>query len=85
MAEGVRSGILGDEDEKPELEASNTLAGAEAFASAVAAKLAGNDPGVVFFRHVATSDWISGGVSSWSWRLHLSKSCAPSAGACAHR
>jgi hypothetical protein len=39
-------GILGGGDEKPEVEAPEALAGAEAFASAVAAKLAGNDPGV---------------------------------------
>jgi hypothetical protein len=46
MAEGMLGGILGEEDEKPEVEAAETLAGADAFAAAVAAKLAGNDPGV---------------------------------------
>jgi hypothetical protein len=46
MAEGMFGGILGGGDEKPEVEAPEALAGAEAFASAVAAKLAGNDPGV---------------------------------------
>jgi tetratricopeptide (TPR) repeat protein len=46
MAEGMLGGILGGEDEKPEVEAPEALAGAEAFASAVAAKLAGNDPEV---------------------------------------
>jgi tetratricopeptide (TPR) repeat protein len=46
MAEGLLGGILGQEEEKPELEASETLRGAEAFAAAVAAKLAGNDPAV---------------------------------------
>jgi hypothetical protein len=46
MADGLLSGIVGEEDEKTEVEGSNALAGAEAFASAVAAKLAGNDPGV---------------------------------------
>jgi tetratricopeptide (TPR) repeat protein len=46
MAKGMLGGILGDEEEKPEVEAQETLAGAEAFASAVAAKLAGNDPEV---------------------------------------
>jgi tetratricopeptide (TPR) repeat protein len=46
MPEGMLGGILGDDDEKPGVEASDALAGAEAFASAVAAKLAGNDPGV---------------------------------------
>src|ERR1700681_2533687 len=46
MAEGMLGGMLGGEEEKPEVEAAEPLAGAEAFASAVAAKLAGNDPGV---------------------------------------
>ena len=46
MADGVLSGILGEEDERAEPEASSALAGAEAFASAVAARLAGGDPGV---------------------------------------
>jgi hypothetical protein len=46
MAEGLLGGLLGDEDEKREVEAPDALAGAEAFASAVAAKLAGNDPEV---------------------------------------
>jgi hypothetical protein len=46
MPEGMLGGILGDDDEKPGVEAPDALAGAEAFASAVAAKLAGNDPGV---------------------------------------
>ena len=46
MAEGLLGGILGHDDEKPEVEAPETLAGADAFAAAVAAKLAGNDPGV---------------------------------------
>jgi hypothetical protein len=46
MADGVLSGIVGEEDEKSDVEGSNALAAAEAFASAVAAKLAGNDPGV---------------------------------------
>jgi tetratricopeptide (TPR) repeat protein len=46
MAEGMFGGILGDKEEKPEVEAPEALAGAEAFASAVAAKLAGNDPEV---------------------------------------
>jgi len=46
MADGLIGGILGDEHEKPEVEAADALAGAEAFASAVAAKLAGSDPGV---------------------------------------
>jgi tetratricopeptide (TPR) repeat protein len=45
MAEGWLGGILG-EDEKPEVEATETLASADAFAAAVAAKLAGNDPEV---------------------------------------
>jgi tetratricopeptide (TPR) repeat protein len=46
MAEGMLGGILGDEEKKPEVEAPEALAGAEAFAAAVAAKLAGNDPEV---------------------------------------
>ena len=46
MAKGLLGGILGDEDEKPEVEAPEALAGAEAFAAAVAAKLAGSDPEV---------------------------------------
>jgi tetratricopeptide (TPR) repeat protein len=46
MAESLLGGILGEEDERAEVEATETLAGAEAFAAAVAAKLAGNDPGV---------------------------------------
>ena len=46
MAEGLLGGLLGGERERPEAEPAETLAGAEAFASAVAAKLAGNDPAV---------------------------------------
>src|SRR5216683_986337 len=46
MAEGMLGGVLGDEGDKPEVETPDALAGAEAFASAVAAKLAGNDPEV---------------------------------------
>lgn len=46
MADGLLGAALGDEDEKPEVEAPDALAVAEAFASAVAAKLAGNDPEV---------------------------------------
>jgi tetratricopeptide (TPR) repeat protein len=45
MAQGLLGGILGG-DEKPEVEASEALAGAEAFAAAIAAKLAGSDPDV---------------------------------------
>ena len=41
MAEGMPGGILGGEDEKPEVEVPEALAGVEAFAAAVAAKLAG--------------------------------------------
>ena len=40
MAEGLLGGILGEEDEKAEVEARGAPLGAEAFASAVAAKLA---------------------------------------------
>jgi tetratricopeptide (TPR) repeat protein len=46
MAEGILGGILGEEGEKPEVESPEALASAAAFASAVAAKLAGNDPEV---------------------------------------
>jgi tetratricopeptide (TPR) repeat protein len=46
MAEGMLGGILGGEEEKPGVEAPEALAGVEAFASAIAAKLAGNDPEV---------------------------------------
>ncbi len=46
MAEGMLGGILGGGEEKPEVEAPEALASVEAFAAAVAAKLAGNDPGV---------------------------------------
>ena len=46
MTEGMLGGILGGEDGKPEVEAPESLAGADAFAAAVAARLSGNDPGV---------------------------------------
>src|SRR5258708_289747 len=46
MAEGLLSGILGEEAEKAEVETPDAMPGAESFASAVAAKLAGNDPEV---------------------------------------
>jgi tetratricopeptide (TPR) repeat protein len=46
MSEGLLGGVLGDEEHKPEVEAPEALAGAEAFAAAIAAKLSGNDPGV---------------------------------------
>jgi len=46
MAEGLLGGALGDEEYKPEVEAPEALASAEAFAAAVAARLSGNDPGV---------------------------------------
>ena len=46
MAEGLLGGILGDEEEKPGAEAPGALAGAQAFAAAVAAKLADSDPQV---------------------------------------
>jgi hypothetical protein len=38
--------MLGEEDEKPEVGTPEALAGSEASAAAVAAKLAGSDPGV---------------------------------------
>jgi len=46
MAEGLVGGILGEGKDKPEVEAPEPLVGAEAFAAAVAAKLAGTDPEV---------------------------------------
>jgi tetratricopeptide (TPR) repeat protein len=46
MAEGLLAGVLGEEEEKPEVEALEALASADAFAAAVAARLAGNDPDV---------------------------------------
>jgi tetratricopeptide (TPR) repeat protein len=46
MTESLLGAVLGDEDEKPEAGASDALAGAEAFAAAVAARLSANDPGV---------------------------------------
>jgi len=46
MAEGLLGGILGSEGEKPEVEAPEALAGAEAFAAAVAARLSSSDPEV---------------------------------------
>lgn len=46
MAEGLLEGVLGGEEEKPEVEAPETPDGVEAFAAAIAAKLAGNDPQV---------------------------------------
>src|SRR5947209_19561206 len=46
MAEGLLGGILGEEEEKPDVEATQTLAGADAFAAAVAAKLSASDPEV---------------------------------------
>ena len=46
MPEGLLGGILGGEHEAAEAEPIETLAGAEAFASVVAAKLAGTDPAV---------------------------------------
>jgi tetratricopeptide (TPR) repeat protein len=46
MAEGLLGGILGEEDEKPDVEATETLVGTDGFAAAVAANLAGSDPEV---------------------------------------
>jgi tetratricopeptide (TPR) repeat protein len=46
MAEGFLGGILGDEDEKSEVEAIETLGSADAFAAAVAARLSASDPQV---------------------------------------
>jgi tetratricopeptide (TPR) repeat protein len=46
MAEGLLGGIVGGEEGKPEVEAPETLAGAEAFAAAVAAIASRQDPQV---------------------------------------
>ena len=46
MAEGILGGILGGEEEKPEVAAPEALAGAEAFAAAVAAIASRQDPEV---------------------------------------
>jgi hypothetical protein len=46
MAESLLGGILGEEEEKAEVEAPSVLAGAEAFAAAVAARLSASDPEV---------------------------------------
>ncbi len=46
MPEGLLGGILSDDDDKPEVEAPEALATAEAFAAAVAAKLSAGDPEV---------------------------------------
>jgi tetratricopeptide (TPR) repeat protein len=46
MAEGLIGGILGGEGEKPQVEAPEALANAEAFAAAVAARLSASDPEV---------------------------------------
>jgi tetratricopeptide (TPR) repeat protein len=46
MAEGMLGGVLGDGDEKPELETPDALVGAEAFAATVAARLSASDPEV---------------------------------------
>jgi hypothetical protein len=46
MAEGLVGGALGDEEEKPEVEAPGALAGAEAFAASVAAIASRQDPEV---------------------------------------
>jgi hypothetical protein len=45
MTEGIIGGILGDDDEKPEVRATEALAGG-AFAAAVAARLCASDPEV---------------------------------------
>jgi len=46
MADGLLARVFGDQEETPEQEAAEALARADGFASAVAAKLTGNDPGV---------------------------------------
>jgi tetratricopeptide (TPR) repeat protein len=51
MAESLLGGLLGEEDEKAEVEAPSALAGAEAFAAAVASRLSASDPEVA--RHTS--------------------------------
>ncbi len=46
MADDLLGGVLGGEEERPEVEAPQSVAGADAFAAAVAARLSGNDPEV---------------------------------------
>src|SRR5580693_7274819 len=46
MAEGIIGGILGEGDGKPEVEATETLTGADAFAAAIAAIASRQDPQV---------------------------------------
>jgi tetratricopeptide (TPR) repeat protein len=46
MAEGMLGGLLGGEDGKPEVEAPQSLAGADGFAAAVADRLSAGDPQV---------------------------------------
>jgi tetratricopeptide (TPR) repeat protein len=46
MTEGLLGGILGEEDEKLDVGATETLPGADAFAAAVAARLSASDPEV---------------------------------------
>ncbi len=46
MGDGLLGGVLGEEAENPEIESAGANAATEAFAAAVAAKLAGNDPQV---------------------------------------
>jgi tetratricopeptide (TPR) repeat protein len=46
MAEGIIGGILGEGDGKPEIEATETLTGADAFAAAIAAIASRQDPQV---------------------------------------
>lgn len=46
MTEGLLGGILGGEDENSEVEATETLASADAFAAAVVARLSASDPEV---------------------------------------
>jgi hypothetical protein len=46
VAEGLLGGMLGDDEEKPEVEPPEAAAGAEAFAAAIAAIASRQDPGV---------------------------------------
>jgi tetratricopeptide (TPR) repeat protein len=46
MPEGIIGGVLGEEEEKPNIQATETPAGPDAFAAAVAARLSASDPEV---------------------------------------
>jgi hypothetical protein len=73
MAEGLVEGALGGEDEKPESEAPESQARAEAFASAVAARLSANDPEVARKTAEFLTDQSSADISKRS--MHSGCTC----------